>query len=62
MFRHLRDVVEYELVGVANDVVLGVIRLGVDLTHDLDLGVLELSVSTELLSLFGVLELVCHIC
>jgi len=61
MFGHLRDVVEHQLVGVAHDVVLSVVGVGVDLADNLDLGVLELRVSAELSSLLLVLELVAHI-
>jgi hypothetical protein len=56
----LRDVVEDELVGVAQLVELLLVRVGHHTADDLGHGVVELGVTTEFLPLFRVLVLICH--
>ena len=60
MLGELGNVVKDELVGVSKLVQLLLIGVGHDTTDDLGDGVIELGVTTELLPLLGVLELICH--
>ena len=59
VFRELRDIVKHELVWVSQSVKVLLTVVGDDTTDDLGLGVLELRVSSELLSLLLVWELIC---
>ena len=54
MLRELGNIIEDELVGVAQDVLGGFVGVGEDLANDLDalLEVVELGVTTELVSDF----------
>ena len=59
MFRELRDIVKHELVWVSQSVKVLLTVVGDDTADDLGLGVLELRMSSELLSLLLVWELIC---
>ena len=61
MFRHLRDVIENNFIGVPKNVeLLSLVLILGHRTHDTSLSVLELGVSSELLPLFLILELFSH--
>ena len=61
MLRELWDVVEDDLVWVSEDVVVGIsIKLWVHLSDDTGVNILEVGVSTELVSLLWVLEFFSH--
>ena len=60
MFGELRDVIEDELVGVSQLIQLLLSGVGHDCTDNLGDSVLELGVTTEFLSLLGVLISICH--
>jgi hypothetical protein len=56
----LRNVIENNLVGVSLLIEFFLVGVGHDTTDNLGDGVVELGVTTELLPLLGVLELICH--
>lgn len=61
MFRELRNVIKNELIGVPELVQFLLLMVGDDAADDLGLGVFELRVPSELLSLLLISKLVCHL-
>ena len=61
VFRELRDVVQYQLVGVSQLVQVLLAGVRNHTAHDFGVGVFELGVTAEFLPFLAVLVLVCHI-
>lgn len=60
VFGVLRNIIENELVGISNNIILALLVVRLYTSHDFGHCVVELRVTTEFLAFLCVLVLICH--